>query len=240
MRQGFPYAWVLRVPRATLYASCDRARRARGELTTQALALQPLAVERICTAVQLLISCWTASPAILSKKGSMAACSINTFYYSADGAEESERLSVALDLPTLLADQTITPHTLVFSEDDAFGVHDGWTTWADCCATFGFALPSDAPSSVPRGPCASLVYSTDGESQSAEISAAEGRELASAGVIVDDTLIFSEKPGFPFETWTRWADCHQCFAPTAPSEATGAVSRTTSSTHATCSTLYYA
>eukprot|EP01043_Picozoa_sp_COSAG02_P015609 COSAG02_NODE_669_length_18681_cov_170.310499_3_plen_574_part_00 len=175
----------------------------------------------------------------------MSACgSISTFYYSADGAEESERLSVSLDLPTLLADQTITHHTLIFSEDDAFAVHDGWTTWAECCATFGFALPSDdhAPSSapIPRPQCASLVYSTDGESQSAEVSAAEGRELANAGVIVDDTLIFSEQPGFPFETWTRWADCHQCFAPTAMSEATGAGSPATSSTHATCSTLYYA
>jgi hypothetical protein len=59
-------------------------------------------------------------------------------------------------------------------------------------------------------------------------------------VIVDDTLIFSEQPGFPFETWTRWADCHQCFAPPAPTEAIAAASTAATTTHAICSSLYYA
>ena len=53
-----------------------------------------------------------------------------TFYYSVDGAEESDRLSVSL-LPSLLSDKTITHTTLIFSEDyEPFSVkHDGWTTW---------------------------------------------------------------------------------------------------------------
>ena len=168
-----------------------------------------------------------------------------TFYYSIDGASESERLS-ADALPELLAAGTIQPTTLIFSEEDGF-THDGWTAWSVCCAAFGFPAPPSAPGGSFL-PCASLVYSTDGATQSPVVSAAEARALAGAGTIVGATLIFSEQPGFPFESWTPWADCHHCFAPAAPPSggalgeaplgAAGAAIAAPAA--AACSSLFYA
>ena len=167
-----------------------------------------------------------------------------TFYYSIDGASESERLS-ADALPELLAAGTIQPTTLIFSEEDGF-THDGWTAWSVCCAAFGFPAPPSAPGGSFL-PCASLVYSTDGATQSPVVSAAEARALAGAGTIVGATLIFSEQPGFPFESWTPWADCHHCFAPAPPSGgalgeaplgAAGAAIAAPAA--AACSSLFYA
>ena len=62
-----------------------------------------------------------------------------------------------------------------------------------------------------KGLCATLSYSTDGETQSDNISAAEAQALAAAGTITASTLIYSDNLEFPFDGWTDWSECCQCF-----------------------------
>ena len=92
-----------------------------------------------------------------------------TFFYSADGASESDKLPASA-LPALVAAGTVVASTLIFSEDDGFEF-EGWTAWATCCGSFG--LP---PPSARAALCTSLTYSTDGETESAEISACSSEE----------------------------------------------------------------
>ena len=161
-----------------------------------------------------------------------------TFFYSADGASESDKLPASA-LPALVAAGTVVASTLIYSEDDGFEF-EGWTAWATCCGSFGLPPPAAAPAAVL---CTSLTYSTDRETQSAAISAAEARALADAGAISADTLIFSEQEAFAFETWTRWAECCQCFGAAAPIDADTAAAAATATAPAAaaavCSSLYY-
>lgn len=68
-----------------------------------------------------------------------------------------------------------------------------------------------AEAAAGAGLCSTLTYSTDGVEQSAEVSAAEAVALAAVGGITGSTLIFSENAEFPFEAWTVWSECCQCF-----------------------------
>ena len=103
---------------------------------------------------------------------------------------------------------------------------DSWTAWVQCSGSFGVAPPAG----VAGGLCAALTYSTDGVNQSAEISATEAVALAAAGSITASTLIFSEHAEFPYDAWTAWSECCQCFGGSAAGAATAAV----------CSSLYHA
>lgn len=56
-----------------------------------------------------------------------------------------------------------------------------------------------------------MIAATSIESGRRAIPLAEVEELVEAGSIVDDTMVFSDQAGFPFETWTAWSECKHCF-----------------------------
>ena len=44
-----------------------------------------------------------------------------------------------------------------------------------------------------------------------EVTVEQALELVEAGTITDETQVYSDEPGFPFEGWTDWAYCAYLF-----------------------------
>jgi len=56
--------------------------------------------------------------------------------------------------------------------------------------------------------CTSLFYEGGGET---EILRADIDGLIEAGRINGGTMVYSDQRAFPFDTWTPWSECQQCF-----------------------------
>ena len=73
----------------------------------------------------------------------------------------------------------------------------------------------------PHGLCTTLYYE-DEHGTGHWVPLGEIGGLVEAGTLADDTLVFSDQPAFPFESWTAWSQCWQCFIPDAAAAAAAA------------------
>lgn len=127
--------------------------------------------------------------------------------YTEDFGDEKISITQAL---ALLADGTMTPETLVYSDDAGFPF-EGWTAWSRCSHCFVVEASSlDATGWRGSGSTAvvsTFYYSVDGAQPSNELPVGELPQLVKRGVVSADTLIFSDDPCFGSDEWVPWSEC---------------------------------
>jgi hypothetical protein len=137
-----------------------------------------------------------------------------------EGSEEELSIQQAL---ALVADGTIQPETLIFSDEELFPF-EGWVPWSECAHCFirsaaGAGGDGSGKAANEVSSSASFYYSVDGSETSEEISVAELSGLLRRGTLTADTLIYSDDEAFPSENWLPWSECCGCFGKTVSGSA---------------------
>ena len=81
---------------------------------------------------------------------------------------------------------------------------EGWTAWGEIKDT-------EEITSGGGGGGGAAISAFYYEGNDDEVAADEAAGLHEAGTITDETLIYSDQEGFPFEGWTAWSECSYLF-----------------------------
>jgi hypothetical protein len=91
---------------------------------------------------------------------------------------------------------------MVYSDQDGFP-YDDWVAWEYVSYLWGHGEePNEA-----GGECTTLYY----EGCDDEVDLEQLAALVEDGTIVDETMVYSDQDGFPFEGWTAWEECSYLF-----------------------------